>query len=185
MTAVLRAAPVRPLVLALLAVGVEWGRVLGQRHPDLVLAAGLLGAAALCLPALGIPMRELGLGPGRVLPRIVGAAALTAVLLVPAAVRWPGEPPLQGTGAVAATAIALAEEVAFRGTLFAAVRQAAGPAAAVLVSTVAWTAAHALSHPPEFLLAVAAAGLVLGLWRWYADDLVAPAAAHVVADLAL
>ena len=42
-----------------------------------------------------------------------------------------------------------------------------------------------LSHPPEFLGAVAAAGLLLALWRWACKDLVAPILGHVIADLAL
>jgi membrane protease YdiL (CAAX protease family) len=184
-TAALRAAPVRALGLAALAVGIEWARVLGQRHLDVALVAGMAGGAALCLLAVRMPLEELGLGPGRIVPRILGAAALTALLLLPAAVRWTGQMPLQGSVAVMATVVAIGEEVAFRGVLFAAARRAWGPGAAVAVSTVAWTAAHALSHPPGFLLAVAAAGVVLGLWRWYADDLAAPIAAHVLADIAL
>jgi len=52
-------------------------------------------------------------------------------------------------------------------------------------STALWTAAHALSHPPAFLGAVAAAGLLLALWRWACRDLVGPVIGHVVADLAL
>lgn len=178
-------APARALVLGLVAIGLEWARVLGQRHPEVALAAGLGGGAALCLLALGTPLADLGLGPGRVVPRLLGAAALTVVLLLPAAVRWTGQPPLQGGVAVVAVFIAVGEELAFRGALFAAVRRAWGPEAAVGVTTLAWTAGHVLSHPPQFLLAVAAAGVVLGLWRWYADDLAAPIAAHVLADLAL
>jgi hypothetical protein len=42
-----------------------------------------------------------------------------------------------------------------------------------------------LSHPAEFLPAVAAAGLLLGLWRWACRDLVGPIVAHVLADVAL
>ena len=56
---------------------------------------------------------------------------------------------------------------------------------AIVGSTVAWTAAHALSHPAAFLWAVAAAGLLLALWRWACRDLVAPIIGHVIADVAL
>ena len=59
------------------------------------------------------------------------------------------------------------------------------PAAVRSGSTVLWTLAHVLSHPPEFLGAVAAAGLLLALWRWACKDLVAPILGHVIADLAL
>src|SRR5439155_1714709 len=52
-------------------------------------------------------------------------------------------------------------------------------------STLLWTVARALSPPPEFLGAVAAAGLLLAVWRWACKDLVAPIVGHVVADLAL
>ena len=183
MTAALARIPARAALLAVGAVALEWVRVLGMERAQL--AAGLLGGAALCLLAAGRRPAELGLARGRLLPRLVGTAALTAVLLLPAAVRWTGQPPLQGAWAGMAVVIAVGEELAFRGALFAAVRQAAGPLPAVLVSAFAWTAAHALSHPPAFLLAVFAAGLLLGLWRWFADDLAAPMAAHVLADLAL
>ena len=69
--------------------------------------------------------------------------------------------------------------------LYAALDEAGGAPLAILGSTVAWTAAHALSHPPTFLWAVAAAGLLLALWRWACHDLVAPIIGHVLADLAL
>jgi membrane protease YdiL (CAAX protease family) len=75
--------------------------------------------------------------------------------------------------------------VAFRGALFAALDAAYGPVAAVLGSAFAFVLAHVLTHPPAFLLPVAALGLLLGLWRWACRDLVAPITAHVLADLAL
>jgi hypothetical protein len=42
-----------------------------------------------------------------------------------------------------------------------------------------------LSHPPDFLVPVAAAGVLLGTWRWACRDLVAPIVGHCIADLAL
>lgn len=179
----LRPAPARAVLLCGLAVLVEFARVLSMAHAEI--AAGLAGGAALCLFGLGTSRTDLGLAGGRWAARLLGVAALTAVLLLPAAVRWTGQPPLGGWTAVTATVISIGEELAFRGALFAAIRAAAGPGAAVVLSTLAWTAAHALSHPPAFLLAVCGAGLVLGLWRWFADDLVAPIGAHVMADLLL
>ena len=112
-------------------------------------------------------------------------AALAGVLLLPAAVRWGGGPVLSPELGLAAVAVSVGEEVAFRGAVFAALEQAGGPVLAVLGSTAAWTAAHALSHPPAFLPAVAAAGLLLGAWRWAVRDLVGPIVGHVLADLAL
>ena len=71
------------------------------------------------------------------------------------------------------------------GALFASLEAGGGPVLAVLGSTLVWTLAHVLSHPPAFLPVVAAAGLLLGLWRWACRDLVGPVVAHVLADLTL
>jgi membrane protease YdiL (CAAX protease family) len=87
--------------------------------------------------------------------------------------------------ALAAVAVSVGEEIAFRGALFALVERDAGGAAAVVLTTLLWTLAHVLSHPVQFLVPVAAAGLLLGLWRWACRDLVAPIIGHVLADIAL
>jgi membrane protease YdiL (CAAX protease family) len=87
--------------------------------------------------------------------------------------------------AIAAVAVSIGEEIAFRGALYAALDEIGGAPLAVLGSTLVWTVGHALSHPPAFLGAVAAAGLLLALWRWIFKDLVGPIVAHVIADLAL
>lgn len=178
-----RALGARPFAIALAAIGLQAARVFGMSASPLLSA--LLGGLALGLLATGVPLGRLGLAPGRWLPRLIGTAALTAVLLLPAAVRWTGQDPLGGWYAPAAVVIAAGEELAFRGALFDALEQAFGGAAAVLGSSLAWTLAHAFSHPPAFLPAVLGAGLVLGLWRLYMRDLAAPIAAHALADLAL
>ena len=117
--------------------------------------------------------------------RLIGGCALGAVLLLPAAVRSSTAPLLPAGLAMAAIAVSIGEELAFRGALCAALEDAGGAPLAVLGTTLLWTLAHALSHPPEFLPAVAAAGLLLALWRWACRDLVAPILGHVIADLAL
>ena len=164
---------------------VEWSRVLFMRTPELALPALALGGAALLLVARGWPAEKLGLGTSRIGLRVLGGIALGAVLLLPAAVR-PGAAPILPAGlALAAIAVSIGEEVAFRGALYAALEDVGGAPLAVLGSTLLWTLAHALSHPPAFLGAVAAAGLLLALWRWACKDLVAPVIAHVIADVAL
>jgi membrane protease YdiL (CAAX protease family) len=156
-----------------------------MRTPELVLPALALGGAALMLVALGWPAERLGLGTSRLGLRVLGGFALGAVLLLPAAVR-PGAAPLLPAGlALAAVAVSIGEEVAFRGALYAALEEMGGAPVAVVGSTLVWTLAHALSHPPAFLGAVAAAGLLLALWRWALKDLVAPVIAHVIADVTL
>ena len=182
---ILAPAPVRVAAIAVLAVGLEWSRVLALRVPGQQALTLLAGGAALCLLAAGRRPEELGLGRSNLGRRLLGGAALAAVLLLPAAARWHGGPGLAPELGAAAVAVSIGEEVAFRGVLFAGLEEAYGPAAAVLGSTAAWTLAHALSHPAPFLPAVAAAGLLLAAWRWAAGDLVGPIVGHALADLAL
>ena len=164
---------------------VEWTRSLASRVPGAATAAIVLGAAALLLTVVGSPPARLGLGTSRLGLRLLGGLALAAVLLLPAAVRADSAPILPASLAFAAITVSVVQELAFRGALYAALDEAGGAPLAIVGSTVAWTAAHAFSHPPEFLGAVAAAGLLLALWRWACRDLVAPIIGHVLADLAL
>jgi len=145
----------------------------------------VLGGVALALTAWGWPPERLGLGWSKPAFRIVGGLALAVILLLPAAVRVSAVPILPPALAIAAIAVSVGEEIAFRGVLFAALEEVGGAPLAVVGSTALWTAAHALSHPPAFLVTVAAAGLLLALWRFACRDLVAPIIGHVIADLAL
>lgn len=164
---------------------VEWTRVLLAQDSHFTVAALLLGGAALAVVALGWPANGLGLGKSHLALRVIGGLALGAVLLLPAAARSGAVPLLPAGLAAAAIAVSVGEELAFRGALYAALDELGGAPVAVAGSTLIWTVAHALSHPPEFLGAVAAAGLLLALWRWACKDLVAPIVGHVIADLAL
>jgi membrane protease YdiL (CAAX protease family) len=180
---------VRAVLVGAYILCVEWARALIATQPRMAIASlGLslvLGGVALGLVAVGWPADRLGLGTSRIGLRIIGGLALGAVLLLPAAARSGAVPILPAGLAVAAVAISVGEELAFRGALYAALDELGGAPLAIVGSTVLWTAAHSLSHPPEFLVAVAAAGLLLALWRWACRDLVAPVIGHVIADLAL
>jgi membrane protease YdiL (CAAX protease family) len=164
---------------------VEWARALASTVPGAAVGVVILGAAALTLTIAGFPAARLGLGTSQLGLRVLGGLALAAVLLLPAAVRAGSAPILPASLALAALTISIAQELAFRGALYAALEEAGGAPLAIAGSTVAWTAAHALSHPPAFLGAVAAAGLLLALWRWACRDLVGPIIGHLIADLAL
>lgn len=174
----------RAVALCAYILAVELARSLFLRVPYAAIPALIVGGAALAVTGLGNAPSGLGLGRGRWAMRIVGGLALGAVLLLPAAVRS-GAPLLPLAFAIPAIAVSIGQEVAFRGALYAALDEVGGAPLAITGSTLLWTAAHALSHPPQFLGAVAAAGLLLALWRWAFQDLVAPVIAHVVADIAL
>jgi membrane protease YdiL (CAAX protease family) len=173
------------MVVGVYVLCVEWARVSIQAQPGLAIAALVVGGVALGVAALGTPADRLGFGMSRIGMRIVGGLALGAVLLLPAAARSSAVPILPAGLALAAIAVSVGEELAFRGALYAALDELGGAPLAIAGSTVVWTAAHVLSHPPAFLGAVAAAGLLLALWRWACRDLVAPIIGHVIADLAL
>lgn len=178
-------ATLRALMLAGAALGLEYLRVLALRLPGLEAPALLVGGASLCLLAWGRRPAELGLGLDRMGGRLLGGLALGAVLLLPAAMRGGGAPALGPGLAAAAVVVSVGEELAFRGALQAALEEVGGPLLAVGGGALAWTLAHLLSHPPASLPAVAAAGLLLGTWRWACRDLLAPVLGHLLADLAL
>ena len=156
-----------------------------MQSPGAAVPALLLGGVALSLAALGWKADRLGLGTSKLGWRLLGGLALAAVLLLPAAARSGAAPLLPAGLAAAAIAVSIGEEVAFRGALYAALEDVGGAPLAIVGSTLLWTLAHVLSHPPAFLGAVAAAGLLLALWRWAFKDLVGPIVGHVIADLAL
>ena len=172
-------------LIAVFVLACEWSRAEIAQQPRLTLAALVVGGAALCMAALGWPAERLGLGTSRFGLRVLGGLALGAVLLLPAAARAGAVPLLPAGFALGAVVVSVGEEIAFRGALYAALEELGGAPLAITGSTVLWTLAHVLSHPAEFLGAVAAAGLLLALWRWACKDLVGPIVGHVIADLAL
>ena len=174
----------RLAVVTFLVLVLEWGRALLE-HATGPVPTIALGGLALGLCALGWKPEALGLSRANLAPKLLAGLALAGVLLLPAAVRWQGAPLLPAPLAISAIAISVGEELAFRGALYAALEAVWGPLAAVLGSSVVFALGHVLSHPPLFLLAVLAAGLLLGTWRWAARDLVGPILGHAIADLAL
>ncbi len=93
----------------------EWTRALAATIPGAVVPALVLGGAGLVLAAWGLPAERLGLGTSRLGLRLLGGFALAAVLLLPAAARVSAVPSLPGALAIAAIAVSIGEEVAFRG----------------------------------------------------------------------
>jgi membrane protease YdiL (CAAX protease family) len=80
--------------------------------------------------------------------------------------------------------VATAEEVALRRALFDATERIGGPAAAILVTSLAFAIMHVPFYGPHVLLLDLGVGLALGGLRLLTGGVRAPAVAHVVADLA-
>lgn len=184
-TLVRRSPALRAVAIAVAALSIEWSRAVVSMQPGLAIGALVVGGAALLVTTWGYRPEDIGLGTSRLPFRILGGVALGAVLLLPAAARTAAVPHLPASLAIAAVVVSIGEEVAFRGALYTALDEFGGAPLAVVGSTLAWTGAHVLSHPPEFLGAVAAAGFLLALWRWACRDVLAPITGHVIADLAL
>jgi membrane protease YdiL (CAAX protease family) len=80
--------------------------------------------------------------------------------------------------------VAVAEEVALRGVLFNAVRSWSGDGGALVATTLVFAALHVPLYGIGSLPLDLAVGLLLGGLRIVTGGVLAPAVAHVVADLA-
>ena len=80
--------------------------------------------------------------------------------------------------------VAVAEEVALRGAMFGAVRAAGGDGWALVATTLLFALIHLPLYGISALPLDLAAGLLLGGLRVVSGGVLAPAVAHVIADLA-
>jgi membrane protease YdiL (CAAX protease family) len=143
--------------VALLAVSVAAGWRIGRPRVS-ALALGAAGGGALVaswLLARNLPGLELA-------PLNAGIAIWTPLVAL----------------------VAVAEEVAFRGVLFDAVRDWGGDGAALVATTLVFALIHVPLYGIGSLPLDLAAGLLLGSLRVVSTSVLAPAIAHVVADLA-
>jgi membrane protease YdiL (CAAX protease family) len=160
-----------------LAVGIGFGLLVGA------LALGRPTSRLQLRPAMpGVAMICVGVAAGLALVALAAAGStIGGVPFVPGAGR-PAGPFLPW--ALVTVLVAWAEEALIRGRLFDAVRGAGGVGAAVVVSTVAF----ALLHVPLYGWGVVPLDLAVGLLfaglRLVTRGIAAPAAAHMIADLA-
>ena len=155
-------------------------------------AAASLPAALVFAFALGMLAAATGWRPAR--PRrtaiILGAAGGAALVVSWLTAR--GVPGIHLAPANTAMAlwtptvavVAVAEEVALRGALFDAVRAAGGEAPALVATTLLFALIHLPLYGVGALPLDLAAGLLLGGLRVVSGSVLAPAIAHVIADLA-
>lgn len=149
--------------------------------------AGIVFAVALLVVAAAAGWR-----PGRPAFAAVGLGAVGGGTLVGAWLLSHGGPGVHVAPVDSALAlwtpvvalVAVAEEVALRGALFNAVRSWSGDGGAVVVTTFLFAAMHVPLYGIGSLPLDLAVGLLLGGLRIVSGGVLAPAVAHVVADLA-
>jgi membrane protease YdiL (CAAX protease family) len=120
---------------------------------------------------------------------VVGSAGASVLVALAAATHPAGLPPLRPSDtfapwALVTIAVAAAEELVLRGVLFGRLEARAGP----ILAVVATSAVFAVMHVPLYGWHVVPLDLGVGLWlgglRLLSGSVVAPAIAHVLADLA-
>ena len=168
-----------------LAVAARWQLLstgtFGGVAEGLVFGACLLAAARLA-----------GFRPSwpRPTPLAAGLAAGLILAALPLLVRWPGLPLALRPAApfwqwaAATTLVATAEELLLRGAIWRWTALAGGDVAALLVTSVLFALMHVPVYGPSVVPLDLGVGLFLGGLRLWFGGTAAPAAAHVVADLA-
>jgi membrane protease YdiL (CAAX protease family) len=150
-------------------------------------AAGLFALALARGPRIDLGPRALasalvGAGLGLLFVGVVLAGAILAgSALVPGLAR-PASPFVPW--AAVTVAVAVAEEAVLRGLLFDRLRRAGGTPLALIATTVLFAVMHVPLYGWHVVPLDLAVGLALGGLRVATRGIVAPAAAHAVADLA-
>ncbi len=183
---------VRAAVIALMlggAIGARWAATVGALADGIVVGAAFGGLLVLGAALAGWRPRILR---GRRLAADVsiGLGGGTALLVVALAGRWPGPwLPFDPAGsfvpwAAVTVVVATAEELFLRGVLFDALDDATGSTAALLATSVIFALLHVPLYGWHVVPLDLGVGLFLGGLRLLTGGTVAPAVAHVVADLA-
>jgi membrane protease YdiL (CAAX protease family) len=179
---------VRTLAVCLglgLVVGVRW-QIFRTDALDGVFEGAIFGLALLAVAFLG------GLRPsepplGAVAVGLAVGAVLVAVSIL---ARWPVPPLVLGHAApflpwVAVTSlVATSEELVMRGTLWRWAQATGGDVAALLATSLLFSLMHVPVYGPAVIPLDFGVGLVFGGLRLWFGGAAAPAAAHVLADLA-
>lgn len=151
------------------------------------IAAGFIFAAALAVLAVLSGWKPAPLRRSSLVLGVLGGAVLIAIpawlrLSAGSPIPFPAE--LWPLWASIVAAVAVAEELVLRGSLFTLLERAGGPYAAVVVTSVLF----ALLHVPLYGWGVVPIDLAAGVWlgglRLVSGGPAAPTVAHVLADLA-
>ena len=189
-----------PVGLLLGLAGVVVGRWLAVREgADGLLVGVAFGIGLLVLAGVGgfrVPARghvQIAVRrwrPGAALGTVVGLVLVVVAVAGPAlggfsAVPGLGRPAAPfGSWAAITILVATAEELVLRGVLFRAVRRSGGVGVAIAVTSIAFALLHVPLYGWHVVPLDLAVGLALGGLRVATGTVAAPAAAHLVADLA-
>ncbi|MFI5259863.1 MAG: CPBP family intramembrane glutamic endopeptidase [Candidatus Limnocylindrales bacterium] len=168
-----------------LAVAVRW-QIFRTEALDGVTEGLVFGLALLALAGLG------GLKVSVPPVQAVAAGLAAGAILVAAAIlsRWPIPPLVLGHAApflpwvVVTTLVATAEELVLRGTLWRWAAAAGGDASALVATSLLFALIHVPVYGPTVVPLDFGVGLLFGGLRLWFGGPAAPAAAHVLADLA-
>ncbi len=186
------AALIRAAWIALLlglAVAIRWAAIVGAVSDGIVVGAAF--GSVLAFGAVLSGWRPSPLGGRRLASgAALGLAGGTALVALAVATRWPGpwlpfDPaPAFVPWAAVTILVATAEEVVLRGALFRALADGAGWTAALLGTSILFAVLHVPLYGWHVVPLDLGVGLFLGGLRLLTGGTVAPAVAHVVADLA-
>jgi membrane protease YdiL (CAAX protease family) len=159
----------------------------GARDTAASMPAGVVFAVALLAVAVAAGWRPARPGVAAVGLGAVGGGALIGAWLVSHGSPGVHVAPINAGLAVWTPVVALvavAEEVALRGALFDAVRSWCGDGGALVATTLLFALMHVPLYGIGSLPLDLAAGLLIGGLRIASGGVLAPAVAHVIADLA-
>jgi membrane protease YdiL (CAAX protease family) len=159
---------------------------LNGQTPLAAFVAGSAFGIALVAVAVAAGWRPASPRLGSLLLGTLGGLALIAIPrlthpLVPAAIGMRPEP-LLAWGVVTAVVV-VGEEALLRGAVFGAIDRGAGPLAAVLVTSVAFSLMHVPLYGWQVVPLDLGVGIFLGGLRLASGGVAAPAIAHLLADL--
>jgi len=173
--------------LAAIALAVALRQATGGGDPAASLPAALVFAGALLAVALATGWRVTGPGRTSTALGVAGGAVLVGAWLGVRGIAGIHLAPASSAMALwtpIVVAVAVAEEVALRGALFEAVRAVGGDGPALLTTTLVFALIHLPLYGTGALPLDLAAGLLLGGLRIVSGGVLAPAVAHVIADIA-
>ena len=183
---------VRAALITLLlsgAIGARWAATSAALADGITVGAAFAGVLLVGVALAGWRPRTL---PGRrfAVDGAIGLGGGATLVGLALAIRWPGPwIPFDPAGsfvpwAAVTVLVATAEELLLRGALFDALDRAAGSAAALLVTSVLFAVLHVPLYGWHVVPLDLGVGIFLGGLRLLTGGTVAPAVAHVVADLA-